>query len=168
MAFSINDLNYEKNSKERMPWEHYTEEFAKADPAEIAGRLSLPYDEEKKELTLKFLGSVYYISWPDFQVTHEEDDAGFYPLEEMHYAKILAIRFLLNGNVSQGSGRFKTYREMPWERFISVSLMAGASNAWLSHTETDLRISRRSWNTSMRFPWIMEILHTRWRSFRDM
>ena len=32
----------------------------------------------------------------------------------MHYAKILAIRFLLNGNVSQGSGRFKTYREMPW------------------------------------------------------
>ena len=43
MAFSINDLNYEKDSKERMPWEHYTEEFAKADPAEIAGRLSLPY-----------------------------------------------------------------------------------------------------------------------------
>ena len=114
MAFSINDLNYEKDSKERMPWEHYIEEFSKADPAEIAGRLSLPYDEEKKVLTLKFLESVYYISWPDFQVTHEEDDAGFYPLEEMHYAKILAIRFLLNGNVSQGSGRFKTYREMPW------------------------------------------------------
>ena len=62
MAFSINDLNYEKDSKERMPWEHYTEEFAKVDPAEIAGRLSLPYDEEKKELTLKFLGSVYHIS----------------------------------------------------------------------------------------------------------
>ena len=76
--------------------------------------LSLPYAEENKELTLKFLGSVYHISWPDFQVTHEEDDAGYYPLEEMHYAKILAIRFLLNGNVSQGSGRFKTYREMPW------------------------------------------------------
>ena len=168
MAFSINDLNYEKDSKERMPWEHYTEEFAKADPAEIAGRLSLPYDEEKKELTLKFLGSVYHISWPDFQVTHEEDDAGYYPLEEMHYAKILAIRFLLNGNVSQGSGRFKTYREMPWGEVYLRQLMAGASNAWLSHTETDLRISRRSWNTSMRFPWIMEILHIRWRSFRDM
>ena len=44
MAFSINDLNYEKDSKERMPWEHYTEEFGKADPAEIAGRLSIPYD----------------------------------------------------------------------------------------------------------------------------
>ncbi len=114
MAFSINDLNYEKDSKERMPWEHYTEEFKKADLAEIAGRLSIPYDEEKKELTLKFLGTVYHISWPDFQVTHDEDDMGFYPLEEMHYAKILTIRFLLNGNISQGSGKFKTYREMPW------------------------------------------------------
>ena len=41
MAFSINDLNYEKDSKERMPWEHYTEEFQKADPKEIAGRLFL-------------------------------------------------------------------------------------------------------------------------------
>ena len=114
MAFSINDLNYEKDSKERMPWEHYTEEFGKADPAEIARRLSIPYDDEKKELTLKFLGSVYHISWPDFQVTHEKDDMGFYPLEEMIYAKILTIRFLLNGNISQGSGKFKTYREMPW------------------------------------------------------
>ena len=77
MAFSINDLNYEKDSKERMPWEHYTEEFGKADPAEITGRLSIPYDEEKKELTLKFLGTVYHISWPDFQVTHDKDDMGF-------------------------------------------------------------------------------------------
>ena len=114
MAFSINDLNYEKDSKERMPWEHYTEEFQKADPAEIAGRLSIPYDEENRQLTLKFLGTVYHISWPDFQVTHEDDDMGFYPLEEMIYSKILTIRFLLNGTVSQGSGKFKTYREMPW------------------------------------------------------
>ena len=32
MAFSLNDLNYEKDSKERMPWEHYTQEFVAADP----------------------------------------------------------------------------------------------------------------------------------------
>ena len=114
MAFSINDLNYEKDSKERMPWEHYIEEFSKADPAEIAGRLSLPYDEEKKVLTLKFLESVYYISWPDFQVSHEADDMGFYPLETMTYARTLTIRFLLNGAEASGTGKFKTYREMPW------------------------------------------------------
>ena len=46
MAFSLNDLNYEKDSKERMPWEHYLELYAKADPKEITSRLSIPYDEE--------------------------------------------------------------------------------------------------------------------------
>mgnify|MGYP003377128527 CR=1 FL=1 len=84
MAFNINDLNYEKDSKERMPWEHYMAEYRAADPKEIAGRLSIPYDE------------------------------GYYPLEEMIYAKILTIRFLLHGAVSAGTGKYKTYREMPW------------------------------------------------------
>ena len=77
MAFSLNDLNYEKDSKERMPWEHYTQEFAAADPKEIASRLSIPYDEETKTLTLTFLGTQYQITWPDFIVTHTPDDRGF-------------------------------------------------------------------------------------------
>ena len=114
MAFSLNDLNYEKDSKERMPWEHYTQEFAAADPKEIASRLSIPYDEETKTLTLTFLGTQYRITWPDFTVTHTPDDRGFYPLEDMIYARILTIRFLLNGVKSESSGKFKTYREMPW------------------------------------------------------
>ena len=36
MPFTIDDLNYDKDSKERMPWEHYLELYAKADPKEIA------------------------------------------------------------------------------------------------------------------------------------
>ena len=48
------ELQYEKDSKERMPWEHYTQEFAAADPKEIASRLSIPYDEKTKKLTLTF------------------------------------------------------------------------------------------------------------------
>ena len=92
MAFSLNDLNYEKDSKERMPWEHYTQEFATADPKEIASRLSIPYDEEAKKLTLTFLGTQYQITWPDFEVTHTPDDKGFYPLENMIYARILEPR----------------------------------------------------------------------------
>ena len=95
MPFTIDDLNYDKDSKERMPWEHYLELYAKADPKEITSRLSIPYDEEAKEFTLT-------------------DEKKCYPLEDMIYAKILTIRFLLNGSASVGTGRFKTYREMPW------------------------------------------------------
>lgn len=112
---SVGDrLGYEKDSKERMPWEHYLKEFQEKDPTEIAKRLDIPYDESNHQLTLKFLGTVYHITWPDFQVTHEPDDLGFYPLEEMVYARILTIRFLLGGSLAEGTGKFKTYREMPW------------------------------------------------------
>ena len=112
---SVGDrLGYEKDSKERMPWEHYLEEYRSSDPKEIASRLRIPYDEETKSFTLPFLGSVYHITWGDFQVSHEPDDLGYYPLEEMIYAKILTIRFLLGGAYSEGTGKMKTYREMPW------------------------------------------------------
>lgn len=114
MAFNLSDLNYDKDSKERMPWEHYMEEYQKADPAEISARLAIPYDEETKAFTLTMLGTQYQITFPDFQVSHTADDKGFYPLESMIYAKILTIRFLLHGMNSKGSGAYKTYREMPW------------------------------------------------------
>ena len=32
------DLNYEKDSKERIPYEHYLEVYQNADPAEISSR----------------------------------------------------------------------------------------------------------------------------------
>ena len=112
---SVGDkLGYGKDSKERLPWEHYLSQYQESDPQEIAARLGISYDEEQKYFTLKFLGTVYQISWPDFQVSHEADDMGFYPLETMTYARTLTIRFLLNGAEASGTGKFKTYREMPW------------------------------------------------------
>lgn len=112
---SVGDkLGYDKDSKERLPWEHYLQQYQAKAPQEIAGRLEIPYDSEQKIFTLNFLGTVYHISWPEFEVTHEADDMGFYPLETMVYARTLTIRFLLNGAASTGTGKFKTYREMPW------------------------------------------------------
>lgn len=112
---SVGDkLGYGKDSKERLPWEHYLSQYQESDPKEIAARLGISYDEEQKYFTLKFLGTVYQISWPDFQVSHEADDMGFYPLETMTYARTLTIRLLLNGAEASGTGKFKTYREMPW------------------------------------------------------
>ena len=83
MPFTIDDLNYEKDSKERMPWEHYLELYAKADPKEIASRFSIPYEESTREFTLTFLGSEYKVTYPDFQVKHVADEKNCYPLEDM-------------------------------------------------------------------------------------
>ena len=107
MPFTIEDLNYEKDSKERMPWEHYLEQYRQADPQVLGENLEIPYDQENRSFTLTFLGTVYHITYPDFQVSHEEDDKGFYPLEEMIYAKILTIRCRVNGMTACGSSTFR-------------------------------------------------------------
>ena len=43
------------NNKELVPLEHYLEEYAKADPAEISRRTGMPYDAEKHQFTVRFL-----------------------------------------------------------------------------------------------------------------
>ena len=50
-----------------MPWEHYTQEFATADPKELLPDcLFLTMKKQKNFLT--FLGTQYQITWPDFEV----------------------------------------------------------------------------------------------------
>lgn len=105
---------YGKDNKERLPWEHYLSQYEQADPEEIAQRLQIAYDSEHKRFTLEFLGTVYHVTWPDFQVDHKADDMGYYPLEDMIAAKILMIRYLLKGKSSFAVGNFCTYSEMPW------------------------------------------------------
>ena len=39
---SVGDkLGYEKDSKERLPWEHYLSQYQESDPKEIAARLGI-------------------------------------------------------------------------------------------------------------------------------
>ena len=39
-------VRYEKDNKERIPFEHYLEEFAAIDPKEAAARVGVPWHEE--------------------------------------------------------------------------------------------------------------------------
>ena len=50
------ELQYEKDSKERIPFEHYMDLFQKADAKEMSQRTGLPYDEENATFTLRLMG----------------------------------------------------------------------------------------------------------------
>ena len=142
---SVGDkLGYGKDSKERLPWEHYLSQYQESDPKEIAARLGISYDEEQKYFTLKFLGTVYQISWPDFQVSHEADDMGFYPLETMTYARTLTIRFLRKHQVP---GNSKPTEKCRGVKYTFDSLTDAVSSVWHSPMETVSKIFRQSWNT---------------------
>lgn len=108
------DFDYAKDSKEQRPYEYYLKTYQEIDPKEISERTGFFYDEEKKVFTVVFMGSTYEISFPDYKISHKEDEKGVYPLEEAMNAKIFMVRYLSEKAKTLFFGKFLTYREVPW------------------------------------------------------
>ena len=108
-------FDYDKDSKERVPYEYYLERYQKEDPLAISERTQIPYDEKTGVFTLRLMGCTYQISWPDYQIKAvPENVICHYPLENAANARILVLRYFLEGTAAPTSGKFLTYREMPW------------------------------------------------------
>lgn len=107
-------MDYAKDSKERVPYEHYLALFGQADPGEMSRKTGIPYDGEQKCFSVCMMNTDYRVSWPGYQITHIEDKAEYYPLTEMISAKILVLRYLLEGCYAPATGKYVTYRETPW------------------------------------------------------
>lgn len=108
-------FDYDKDSKERVPYEYYLERYQKEDPLAISDRTQIPYDEKAGVFTLRLMGCTYQISWPDYQIKAvPENVICHYPLENAANARILVLRYFLEGTAAPAFGKFLTYREMPW------------------------------------------------------
>ena len=105
-------VEFEKNNKDRLPYLHYLELFGQKDPLEIAERCHLPYDPATQDFTVVLMGRTYALHYPDGEVTHAAGD-GFWALELMN-AKILLLRHVVDGAFTPASGKFLSYRDMPW------------------------------------------------------
>ena len=103
------------NHKEEIPMEHYLEAFAKTDPEKRAAALALPYEDGR--FTVPMYGVVYTVSWPDGSLSVKDPGDGK-PLRAIAltnaYAKILLLRYLMEGTNLPSTGNFMTFREMPW------------------------------------------------------
>ena len=97
-----------ENHKEEVPFAHYEELFRKADPAEIAARLShVRWDG--KEFFLTLLGREYAVSHPE-AVVRPVDGGKVPPLPTQTFL----LRILLESKEVAWKGEWKTFREMPW------------------------------------------------------
>ena len=109
------EFPYEKDNKERIPFEHYLSEYQKLDPKEAAKRCGVEYDEERQQFHIRLMGYRYLVDFPEFAVHKEdEDEEGTFLLLDMVPAKIIVLRFLLSAQVVKSSGKYLTYREVPW------------------------------------------------------
>lgn len=100
-----------ENNKEMVPFEHYVGLFEKLDPVEAAQRCGVKYDAASQTFTMRLLYVDYEVTWPKFSIRSR--DEGGIALKSLP-AQMLLIRYLLEGKASKSSGRFVTYREMPW------------------------------------------------------
>ena len=92
-----------ENNKEEVPFSYYAEAFSKADPAEMASRLGIPF--ENGEFTLTLLGKEYTIPHP---VEADAQFAATLPVQTF------LLRYLLEAKTVSWAGEWKTFREMPW------------------------------------------------------
>lgn len=102
------------NHKELVPFEHYMEEYRKADPQRIVDRTKVKYRSQDQVFELHFLNRDYEITWPDYQIRAVDGKDQYSPLLETNQAKIMVIRFLLEDSTLESTGRFLTYRDVPW------------------------------------------------------
>lgn len=94
------------NNKEGKPLEFYLERFQAGDPAEMAARCGLPYDGDRRAVSLTLLGETFTVTHPDYTIV------GPSPLTNAE--RILFLRYLLDGRHALPGGTYLTYREFPW------------------------------------------------------
>ncbi len=117
------EFSYEKDNKERIPLEHYLEEYRKLDPEEAAQRCGVAYDPKNRQFHIRLLGYSYLVDFPEFDVHKEEEgQEGVFLLLSQAAAKIIVLRFLISGQMVKSAGKYLTYREVPWMRLMNLNL----------------------------------------------
>lgn len=103
-----------ENHKEEVPFEHYLEKYRSLDPAEAEQRLNILYDAQRQEFQLRFMGHLYAVDYPVFEI-HALDKREGEPdlLTSSLPAKTFILRYLLTGQAIASSGKFMTFREVP-------------------------------------------------------
>lgn len=108
------NIDYGKDNKERIPYEHYLAEFQKLDPQEAARRTGIPWHEETQEFEIRMMQKRFLVKWPECAVRKaDEEDHGYGAMEDGIPPQIMVMRYLTRGVASMGSGNFLTYREVP-------------------------------------------------------
>lgn len=85
------NFDYEKDNLTKRPYEYYLKCYQEMQPHIISERLHIPYSEGENCFHVRFLGEFYKVTYPDFLITHETEENGIYPLENLIQAKILLL-----------------------------------------------------------------------------
>ena len=107
-------FNYDKDNLTQLPYQHYLKRYQNTSAFAMSERTGLSFSEEEGAFFVRFLGEIYKVTYPDFEVIHQTEKTGIYQLEEDIHAKILLLRYLVDGDAVAFSGRLLSYHDLPW------------------------------------------------------
>ena len=107
-------LEYAKDNLTQQPYRHYLKWYQETSPRVISESSGLTFHEKEQAFLIRFMGVLYQVTHPGFQISHQEQGNGIYMLEENIDAKILLLRYLLDGNAVMSSGKLISYHDLPW------------------------------------------------------
>jgi hypothetical protein len=102
-------IDYEKNNKDRIPFEHYKKIFSELNPIEAAERCNLPYDEGTNEFSFRLMQQEYRIQFPSGEIYSTQGEK-----VDAYNFQILVMRYLNEGKYFKPTGKLLTYRDIPW------------------------------------------------------
>ena len=77
-------------------------------------RLDIPFDDNSKSFTIKFMQNTYTISYPEFEIhCIDKSDKDAVLCNDIH-AKILMLRYFSEGDYMKAAGDLSSYRDLPW------------------------------------------------------
>jgi hypothetical protein len=105
-----------ENHKEEVPFEYYLEKYQRLNPEEAAQRLNILYDGMTQKFRFHFMGHTYEAAYPEFRIQvldKEEAEKEKDLLLNNLPAQTFILRYLLEGQYVQSSGKYMTFREVP-------------------------------------------------------
>ena len=80
---------YNINNLVEQPYGHYLPQYQNRNPELISSKLGFPYSEVTESFQVRFMGNLYSVTWPDFQITAQDTGKKIYTLAEDIHAQIL-------------------------------------------------------------------------------
>ena len=101
------------DNKQLHPLNHYLPLYRALEPAEVCARCGVTYDAGAFQFNV--LGTAMRAVWPEYrllfpQAAPQTEE----PARTRPAARLLYLRYLLEGKDLPGTGKFLTYRETPW------------------------------------------------------
>ena len=152
------ELNYGKDNLTQQPYQHYLKRYQETSVFTMSERTGISFSEEESAFFVRFLGELYKVTHPEFTVIHQTETTGIYILEDSIQAKILLLRFFVDGDATTWSGKLLSYHDLPWGEVYYRQFQGRCI----------LRLARTYGNSLVIFKNIMEYMHGLQKDYGDI